>query len=270
MNNLLGINSDCIKDGVKTQPETQTLNLIKEIGFNCFFTSLFHENEVEELKNKADKLGLKLTYIHAPFKGVNTLWEEGADYEFIYNNLITTIDSASKNAVPTIVMHVSSTWRPPKISQIGLNRFDALVNYAVKKGVNIAFENLRLKEYLDVVMSRYKSLKNVGFCYDFGHESCFDGCKNLYLPEYGERLIATHIHDNHGRTVIDDTIKDDKHYLPLDGDIDYKTIFTTLKTIGYKGPLTLEVTTNTHPNYKKLRAKEFLTLALSRLKSIIE
>lgn len=269
MKNKLGINSDCIKDGLKVYPEIETLKIIKDVGFDCFFTSTYEQKEVQELKNTAEILGLEFSYIHAPFKGINTLWEDGFDYEFIYNNIITTINSASENGVPTIIMHVSSTWRPPKISEVGFNRFDKLINHATKKGVNVAFENLRVKEYLDVVMNRYKYHKNVGFCYDFGHESCYDGDKNLYLPQYGNRLIATHIHDNFGRTKIDDTIKDDKHYIPLDGNIDYKTIFENLKALNYSGALTLELSNNAKLSYKDLTHFEFISLAFNRLIKII-
>ncbi len=271
MKNSLGIYSGCIKPDKygKVFNETETLKIIKDVGFDSFFTNQYSLNNVKELKTMADKLGLEFTSIHAPFKGINDIWKDGEDYKFIYNGLIKTIDSASEFNVPTIVMHVSSTWRPPKICDLGFNRLDEIVDYSIKKGVKIAFENLRVKEYLDMVMARYKTVKSVGFCYDFGHESCFDGSKNLYLPKYGERLIATHIHDNVGRTIIDDTIHDDKHYLPLDGNIDYKTIFDNLKTIGYNGPLTLEVVNDAKSSYKELTPQEFVFLAYERLNKII-
>ncbi len=269
MNNLTGIYSGCIKGKNRESIDLDNLDLIKNANFQSFFTSLYELYDVQALKNKAEKLGLIFTSIHAPFKGINTIWQDGEDYKFILSEIIKTINSASTCGVETIVLHVSSTWRPPKICDLGLNRFDEIVNFAIQKGVKIAFENLRVKEYLDVVMARYKTVKSVGFCYDFGHESCFDGSKNLYLPEYGERLFATHIHDNEGRTIIDDTIKDDKHYLPLDGNIDYKMIFSTLKTIGYNGPLTLEVVSDAKPSYKDLTPQEFVFLAYERLNKII-
>ena len=269
MKNLLGINSNCINDQTPDFLETETLKIIKDVGFNGFFTSKFTLKEAEELKLTADKLGLEFFSIHAPFKHINTLWEKGEDYKIVLENLKTSVNTASILGVKTVVVHVSSTWRPPKISKIGLERFKELAEFSKDKKVNLAFENLRVKEYLDVVLKSLKDYKNVGFCYDFGHESCFSAQKNLFLPLYGKMLLATHIHDNFGRTIIDDSIKDDLHYIPLDGDIDYKPIIKGIKELSSSVPLTLEVAKNAKKSYKELSPKEFITLAFNRLKQII-
>ncbi len=269
MKNLLGINSNCINDQMPEFLETETLKIIKDVGFDGFFSSKFTLKEAEELKITADKLGLKFFSIHAPFKHINTIWEKGEDYKVVFENLKTSVNTASLLGVKTVVVHVSSTWRPPQISRIGLERFKELAEFSKDKKVNLAFENLRVKEYLDTVLESLKNYENVGFCYDFGHESCFSAQKNLFLPLYGKILLATHIHDNYGRTIVDDSLKDDLHYIPLDGDIDYKPIINGIKNLDISVPLTLELAKNAKESYKTLTPYEFITLAFKRLIKII-
>jgi sugar phosphate isomerase/epimerase len=48
-----------------------------------------------------------------------------------------------------------------------------------------------------------------------------------------EHLIATHVHDNHGRS--------DDHLMPFDGTIDWPASLTAVQKIGYDGTLLFEV-----------------------------
>ena len=46
-----------------------------------------------------------------------------------------------------------------------------------------------------------------------------------------------HLHDNYGGY----TVKDDLHLPPGKGIVDFKTIFSSLKSIGYTGTMSLEL-----------------------------
>lgn len=63
----------------------------------------------------------------------------------------------------------------------------------------------------------------VGFCWDSGHEKCYNHDMDL-LAKFGNRLLITHLNDNLG---ISDpggeiTYLDDLHLLPGDGVIDWE------------------------------------------------
>ncbi|MBR2282308.1 MAG: sugar phosphate isomerase/epimerase [Spirochaetales bacterium] len=75
--------------------------------------------------------------------------------------------------------------------------------------------------------------ERVGICWDFGHANISgqDQCRSL--ETIGERLIATHVHDNAGTV--------DEHLAPFFGRMDWPPIMAKLKEIGYKGYFTLEV-----------------------------
>lgn len=88
---------------------------------------------------------------------------------------------------------------------------------------------------------------NVGICLDFGHAhlegDVVDGVETV-----SEHLIATHVHDNRGRS--------DDHLLPFDGTIDWPAALTAVQKVGYDGTLMFEIAGpgSTKETLKKLQA----------------
>ena len=258
----LGVTCDCIQG----QPQTETLKMMQEVGFEAFFTNAYTEEAVSPIKRTADELGLTLNSLHAPFNGINSLWLPGMNYREIYQKILTTIDTAEHNGVPAVVVHISSGWNPPEMNDLGFSRFDSLVEYAIDKNVRIAFENLRMIGNLAYFADRYRKVENVGFCLDIGHQHCYTKTVN-WTDIFRDRLLLTHIHDNFG---IEEAYQQgtDLHYLPFDGTIDYTKMMRDLDKYGYTGELTLEVFNQARPEYEVLSPLEFLTTAYERLEKI--
>lgn len=257
-----GVTCDCIQGA----PQTETLRMMKEVGFEAFFTGAYTDERVAPMKKVGDELGLTLNSLHAPFSGINKMWTSGMGYREIYKRIIETIDTAENNGVPAVVVHASAGWKPPEINDLGLSRFDSLVEYADDKGVKIAFENLRMVGNLAYLVDRYRNVENVGYCLDIGHQNCYTKTVN-WMDIFKNRLLLTHIHDNLG---IDEEYQEgtDIHYLPLDGKIDYSKMMQDLDKYGYKGDLTLEIFNKSRPDYLELTPMEFLTTAYERLVKI--
>ena len=157
-------------------------------------------------------------------------------------------------------MHLSKGKTPPSYNEAGLERVKRIVDSAEKFNVNIAFENLRRIEYLDFIFENINSDK-LGFCYDSGHNNCFNPEKDL-LGKYKNHLIALHLNDNMG--------DDDMHMLPFDGTANWDKIIKTFKDIDYKGVLSLEVQQDMHLKYQSLSGEEYLALAFERAIKIEE
>ena len=259
MERLLGINTNCIKD----VDALTALDYIKAAGFDCFFTPAFitAPKEVLAIREKGEQLRLRYEFIHAPFKRVNTLWRETEETKEFLAEVFQSIDNAHACDVPMIILHSSGSVVPPPITEQGFQRFDALVEYAEKKGVKVAIENLRRKEYYGALLERYKDCAHVGFCYDNGHEHwCVPEVPHLKL--YGNQLLCTHIHDNFGKLDHDDpTGEGDLHLLPFEGNFDFLKMMQQLNNCGYMGSLMLE----TRPRVEMNEAKAFLNDAYSRL-----
>ena len=263
MKRKLGIITTCLP-GVA---EIDTLEKIKGAGFDMIFADTFDVKTACAMKDKCERLGISFDFLHAPFAHINDYWENGDAYLGIRDGMMKSIDSASAAGIPLIVAHTSSGWQPPKISEIGFTRFDELVDYAISKGVKIAFENLRVYEYLAVVLDRYKNVPEVGYCYDCGHEHCYTETVK-FLDLYGDRLLCTHIHDNFGRDKQDVWKDADYHLLPFEGNIDYKDMMARIKKTGYTGALTLEV--HKKGEHMAESDEEFLKNAYERIKKISE
>ncbi len=262
MKRKLGIVCECVRG----LPSIDALDIIKEVGFDSVFTGITNCEKVKELKQKADRLGLCIDFIHAPFKNINNMWLEGDDYLEIYNGMVESIDSAAANNIPMIIVHLSSSWNAPAINDLGLARYDALVDYAEKKGVIIAFENLRMVGNVAYFVDRYEGRDCVKFCYDNGHEYCYTKTVS-WLDIFTYNVGTTHIHDNlgRGRERVGDP---DLHYLPFDGTFDFKKMMRKLDEYEYTGTLMLEVFNSRKPEYKEMSPQEFIQTAYDRIKKI--
>ena len=155
--------------------------------------------------------------------------------------------------------------------ELYFGNYDAVVNYAAQKGVKIAFENTEGEEYLAALMDAFRGEKHVGFCWDSGHEMCYNHSKDL-LALYGDRLLGTHLNDNLGIRDFGGKITyiDDLHLLPFDGIADWDNIAARLDRCGFSGPLTFELNVMSKPGrrdndiYRKLSPEEYIAECYKR------
>ena len=86
-----------------------------------------------------------------------------------------------------------------------------------------------------------------GICLDFGHAH-MDGDIVESIETVSEHLIATHVHDNRGRT--------DDHLVPFEGTIDWAAALTAVQKIGFDGTLLLEIAAHGSPKETLARAQK--------------
>ena len=267
MKRKLGINVECLR-GVSYN---EALPMIKKAGFDCYFASMGRNGSdaLRDMKRIGDELGLTLEFIHAPFGGINNMWIAGLDYLSVYNGMMECILIAAELGIPSVIMHVSSGWECPEITELGLARFDSLVELAIEKGVILAFENLRRVGILSYFVDRYRKIDNVRFCYDSGHEHGYT--KHIrWMDIFQNKMVATHIHDNMGRPDYDESFDPDTHLLPFDGTCDYEHMMRDLDKYGFEGALVLEVNNVSKPEYKEWTYEEFLEICYDKIKKISE
>jgi sugar phosphate isomerase/epimerase len=88
---------------------------------------------------------------------------------------------------------------------------------------------------------------DAGICLDFGHAH-IDGDIVDAIETVSEHLVATHVHDNRGRT--------DDHLVPFEGTIDWASALTAVQKIGYDGTLLLEIAAHGSPKETLARAQK--------------
>ena len=241
----------------KNSPDNyKHLKLISDTGFT--HTGLWIGGKINSAKSRlpseAQKAGLIIENIHANINGASALWDDNIPWEVTLLGYISYMELCHNNSVPTIIMHLTADSHYPLPNQLGVDRMKQLVELAEQINIHIALENTEKTEYLDYLFAQIDS-PNLGFCYDSGHENCWNKSGNL-LEKYGSRLMALHLHDNDGTG--------DQHKLPGDGNIDWIAVANQLKQCQYAGPITLEVVKEFSDQYDNLTEPEFLRLAYRR------
>ena len=230
--------------------ESEQIVLFKNAGFDGFFTGYESDGKIHELARVARENGMIYQSIHAPFLLSADLWKEGEKGEQYLNDIIKCVTVASEENIPLVIAHVYiGFYTGEKPTELGIQRLKKAVNIAKEKKVKIAFENAEGEEFLTCVMDAFKGEESVGFCWDSGHEQCYNGYKDM-LALYGDRLLGTHLNDNLGISRADGKIfwTDDLHLLPFDGIIDWVDAANRLNKVGYDGILTFELTVNSKPD----------------------
>lgn len=239
---------------------------IKASGFESIMIALIRDKEEEQFEY-AKKLGLDISFVHLDNTCTDYMWAIGFAHTSLINVFKKQIDLCSKYGVKIAVIH-ATIGNPNSFvigpNQFGLNEFQSLIDFAKRKNVKIALENIDTNSYshFQYLLDNIKS-DNLGFCYDVGHHNLYN--KNIDLLElYGDRLLAIHLHDNLGDYEFGDDYTRDLHLLPFDGNINYSNILHRLREIGYNNTIMIE--THKAPVaelnlYKDMTNSQFLTKA---------
>ncbi|MFK0166891.1 sugar phosphate isomerase/epimerase family protein [Rhizobium sp. NPDC090279] len=247
-----------------------SLDLIREAGFtqvnwnpDSGSSYWLADAEIEFTRRIIASAGLKTHTVHAS-NGVNPLseiahagpatytqetrknilspheWQRQSGVELLKNR----IDLAAALGAPNVVLHVDitdGTFRSPESEKAFFEplyrSLDDVQAYCIEHKVQIAVETLfkaSPANYLalyDRLFTRY-DVAFIGLCYDSGHWELIEPGKVSVLEQYGDRLIATHIHDNFGAM--------DNHLLPFDGRLDWTAIMKAIAATNYITPLNLE------------------------------
>jgi sugar phosphate isomerase/epimerase len=102
----------------------------------------------------------------------------------------------------------------------------------VRVALEVIPNSLSTPSSLVTLLERDLETPHAGVCMDFGH-AFLGGDVADAIEAAAEHLIATHVHDNHGRS--------DDHLVPYQGAIDWDAALVTMQKIGYEGTYLLEL-----------------------------
>lgn len=217
---------------------------------DCIWNSEKWKEYAKNLVSIAKENRVIFNQAHAPFLFE---WEkEGEMDNWIIPTVIHSFECASSLSVPIIVVHpihhIKYKGNEKYLWDWNMDYYKTLIPYAKEYGVKIALENMLQydekrgcivpdvfaspKEYIDF----YDSLSSdqVVACVDVGHSGPTGEDPCLLLRTLGKRVKALHIHDN--------CFRNDDHYLPFLGKIDWESVMQALADIEYDGDFTFEVT----------------------------
>ncbi len=231
-------------------PETEQIKIFKKAGFEGYFIDDCKLKEpVSELVKAGKESDIFLQSYHAPFNKSDDMWTDGEIGEIAKKELLKCVETCAEFEIPIMVTHAFIGYDNDFVNEnLGVERYAAVAKRASELGVKLALENTEGQEYLKILMDNLKNEKNVGFCWDTGHELCYNYGEDM-TALYGDRLICTHINDNLGISSFDGVRiwKDDLHLLPFDGITDWDSVAKRLVKCGYNDFLTLELSTQSKP-----------------------
>lgn len=189
--------------------------MIKNAGFDCVITSAdkrFNRKNgsIRKQIKIFNKVGLKLSSLHMRYKQteLKNFFLDNKIGDKLEKTIIKDLKIAKKYGFTCVVVHLEGAF-----SQIGLERLKRILKVCEDLEVPIAIENINYQDLFIEVFNKIEN-KYLKFCYDSGHNNCFDS--KDYLKRYGEKLICLHLHDNDG--------SDDQHTLNEFGSIDWDNI----------------------------------------------
>lgn len=228
------------------------VNIMKNTGFEEIFIDASDRRvPIAPLAELARSVGLGVQSVHAPFNCSDDMWDETGDLgDKAMNELISYAEKCHESQIPIMVTHAFIGFdndRTP--TQKGVERYGKVADRCRELGVKLALENTEGLEFLDTLFRNLKGHSAVGFCWDSGHEMCYNYGEDL-LNQYGDILVCTHLNDNLGISRFDGKIywTDDLHLLPFDGIRDWSLAAERLDRCGFKGTLTFELNKTSKPN----------------------
>ena len=249
-------------------PLEQILPLIKQVGFDACFAEWKNAEQMANVAALVKECGLDIQSMHAPFRMAAQMWE-GPDDEAEAGTklLVSCIEDCARHEVPVVVCHtyIGFEDKPHIVTAKGLARYERVLRAAEGTGVKIAFENTEGEEFLAALFANFGSHPNIGFCWDSGHEMCYNHSQDM-LALYGTYVCATHLNDNLG--IMDYKGKcnpsDDLHLPPFAGIADWTELTKRLAATGFDGPLTFELKRHARPgrhetdHYMRIPLEEYL------------
>lgn len=223
-----------IQNKDKKESIIETIHAVKNAGFKNVFVQWYNRNwehSQEEQVKLCKELGLNIIFAHLGYDKINSIWEEGIEGDNLVESYKKDIKDCKENGIEMVIMHLTSGKVAHMYGEIGLNRIKKIVEYAKELNVKVAFENVKIRGYLEYVLGNIKD-DNVGICFDAGHYHVHFN-DEFDFEFYKDRIFAVHLHDNDK--------SDDLHLLPFDGTINWKNVMNKLKECNYNGYITLEL-----------------------------
>ncbi len=254
-------------------PVPELVRLVGRTGFDAVSPEWEENDDFAETAEAARESGLAIQSLHGPFDVAAKMWSADTDdSEEALRKLFLSLETCKQYSIPVMVVHVWMGFdNIPAPNSEGFENFGKLVKKAEEYGVKIAFENTEGDELLFALMEHFDGNGNIGFCWDSGHEMCYNHSMDL-LARFGDRLIMTHLNDNLGISRFDGKTywTDDLHLLPFDGIADWDYNIARMKKAKKQEYINFELNIRSKPNrhendaYGEMPIERYFTEAYNR------
>lgn len=233
------------KIGVSTPKsiDMEMFKLYSEAGIEQMEVSVNKEQsealDYDKLLEWSKEYGIELYSFHLPFMPFNEIDISHPDIaEKSVEYLKGYIDNGTKIGIDKYIIHPSGEpiqeCDRAKRMEIAKNSLDILAEYAHERGAVVCVENLPRtclgrdsKDILELLSANDKLVA----CFDTNHllnENPLD-----FIEAIGEKIVTLHVSDY--------DFKNERHWLPGEGLLDWNSILDAIKKIGYNGSWLYEI-----------------------------
>lgn len=243
-------------------PAIEVLRQMADAGFEGGELALTHlrefmaaespETAAEQFREACERLSLSMPQVHLSVAAMGTLDEEKREADFA--NMRREIELSALAGVQIGVLHPMGGWASTlaeyrEIERLRVEDFARACEIAARYDFTIAIENtydahgdessaMGRRRFGAVIPELHAVLDavdadNFGICLDTGHTNLIGLPLGEAFRQCGDRLIATHVHDNNGHA--------DQHIEPMRGTIDWPDAIAALREIGWDGIFNLEI-----------------------------
>jgi len=212
---------------------------------------------IEKLARWLNETGLALHSVHAPImsayapqsghqwgKSGSTVYSIAAGThdrrEAAVREAVAALEIARRIPFQVMVIHLGTPANAHTADDnhraAAVRSLEEICRGAAAVGVKVAAEVIpnRLSDAGTLAAMIESELEpgDAGICLDFGHAHLMGEVGDA-VEAAAEHVIATHVHDNHGR--------EDEHLVPYLGTIDWDLALVTMQKIGYDGVYVMEL-----------------------------
>ncbi|MHB9038821.1 MAG: sugar phosphate isomerase/epimerase family protein [Armatimonadota bacterium] len=221
-----------------TRDMMSAINPSEIAALECYHSTIWDVDQV--LEPILEKPNVELWSVHAPYSRQFDPSSPNSDIrEAAVDAYCVAVDVAKRIGAKVVVTHpgTQAEYDMPKRQRLELipHVIRKVADYAAQYGIKIAVEPLpkhepgnSLEEVLWVLDQIDKP--NVGINFDVNHLFPASAIPDL-IRKAGKLIMSVHISDQ------DDT---ERHWLPLEGKLDWGAVLETLTEVGYDGPLIYE------------------------------
>lgn len=237
-NNVDRQNSEIILGGTAKSP--QDAMALHDIGLGFAEVSIGDPSSFKAAMDKWLRIQTEtgLLYLaHGPKEGnpndINVLGKE------FFPRVLEALEVMPILSMPLLTLHFWMDHRfvKPNVVSFKIGLLKRITDRAYEKGIAICLENL--SENTQDLARAFDRIPHLNLTLDVGHAQLLRETNTSIdlINAYPRRIKHIHLHDNYGGY----TVKDDLHLPPGKGIVDFKTIFNSLKSIGYAGTMSLEL-----------------------------
>lgn len=218
-------------------PDRELFAAYRDAGIDAMEISvrdhLYGALDYAELASLSKEFGVELCSFHLPFSPFEELdisKPSLAKYSVSY--LSSLIERATSIGIPMIVIHASGEpigeeERATRM-RCAKESLATLAELASTHGATLAVEDLPrtcLGRDSGDILALLEAHPSLRVCFDTNHLLGEDA--TAFIARVGDRIVTTHVSDY--------DFKNERHWLPGEGDVDWQRILDALGTVGYRG-----------------------------------